>query len=241
MHITRTLAAVTAVTIAVTACSPGTRNTAQTDTTAAAPDTAAAGAAAGAAADTDVAAAGATGLPAGYTGHTDRAGTNIADAKYVVRGDSWEVTTGPAHIVYAAKDSANGSYTATARFEQLQAPTHPEAFGLFVGGRDLDGPGQRYTYFLVRGTGEALVKVREGAQTRDVLAWKPNAAVSKADASGRATYRLAVRVGADSVRFLVDDKPVAAVAKSAVPTDGIAGLRINHNLHVRTGPVEVTR
>jgi len=184
---------------------------------------------------------GGSGVPQGYVGRTDRANQNIAEAKYTPNGNRWEITTGPAHIVYAAKDSASGRYTATATFDQLEAPRHPEAFGIFIGGRNLDQPSQQYTYFVVRGTGEYLVRVRDGDQTRDVLNWRGGGNVPKADDAGKATYKLAAQVGADSVRFMINDKPVAAVAKRGIPTDGIAGLRVNHNLHVMTGPMTITK
>ena len=182
------------------------------------------------------------GVPAGYTARADREGTDLSTLQYAARGDdAWEITTGPAHIVWAAADSASGTYTVGAEFEQLEKPTHPEAFGIFLGGQDLAGPEQRYTYFIVRGTGEYLVKVREGGDTRDVVEWTKSEAVATQDSAGKASYQLAVQVGADSVTFLAGGECVAAVAKSAVPTDGIAGLRVNHNLHVSTGPVEIVR
>lgn len=204
---------------------------------------------AGAAASTSAAASDADevpviggGVPAGYVGRTDNPSAALTNAKYAVSGGQWEVTTGPAHIVYRAGDAGTGQYTASATFEQLEAPRHPEAFGLFIGGRNLEQPAaQRYTYFIVRGTGEYAVKVRDGATARDVVAFRAGAGVPKADASGRATYRLAAQVTADSVRFLVNDQAVTSVAKSAVPAEGIAGLRVNHNLHVRTGPVTIAR
>jgi hypothetical protein len=143
--------------------------------------------------------------------------------------------------VWAAGDTASGRYVARARFAQLQAPSHPEAFGLFVGGQDLEGPAQRYTYFVVRGTGEYLIRVREGAGTRDVRGWTAAPSIAKQDADGRASYDLAVRVDPDSTRFLVGDTPVHAVAAGAVPTDGVAGVRINHNLRLEVRPVGITR
>lgn len=191
-------------------------------------------------ADTDVAAKG-TGIPEGYTAATDDASAQLSNVRYASAGGRWEVTTGPAHIVYAAKDSASGSYTASATFSQLEAPRHPEAYGIFVGGRDLDSPNRSYTYFLVRGNGQFLVKSRQGATTKDVIAWSANPAVAKQDSAGKATYRLKIHVAADSVHFLVNDKLVGAVKKGTVATDGIAGLRINHNLHVQTGPIEISR
>jgi hypothetical protein len=84
-----------------------------------------------------------------------------------------------------------------------------------------------------------MVRVREGGQTRDVLKWTANPDVPKADASGKATYALAASVAGDAVRFSVNGKQVASVAKAGLPTDGIAGLRINHNLHVRATPVSI--
>jgi hypothetical protein len=43
------------------------------------------------------------------------------------------------------------------------------------------------------------------------------------------------------VRFTVDAKPVAAVARSRLPTNGIAGIRINHGLHVMVKPLVIAR
>lgn len=191
-------------------------------------------------ADADVAANG-QGIPAGYTVITDDTTASLSSIRYEVKDGSWDVTTGPAHIIFADRDSASGVYTASATFAQLEAPRHPEAYGLIVGGRDLRSPNRGYTYFVVRGTGEFLVRVREGGQTRDVMKWTANAALPKQDKDGKATYRLAIRVAADSVRFLANDTQVAAVRAGAVPTTGVAGLRINHNLHVLTAPVTISR
>ena len=189
--------------------------------------------------DADVAAQG-SGVPSGYTAVTDDSAAKLTSIRFTPSNGSWDVTTGPAHIVFADKDTASGAYTASATFAQLEAPRHPEAYGLFVGGRDLAQPTRTYTYFVVRGSGEFLVKTRDGAKTNDVVAWKANAAVPKADSAGKATYRLAVRVASDSVRFMVNDKQVAAVKAGTVPTTGVAGLRINHNLHVLTAPVSIS-
>ncbi len=178
-------------------------------------------------------------VPAGYTARTDKADTPITGAGYTANGDKWEVKTGPAHIVYSDKTMGNGNYTASATIEQMEAPTHPEAFGIFIGGRDLDKPTQTYTYFIVRGGGEMLVKVREGDKTRDVIKWTASPDVPKADAAGKATYDLSAQVTNDAVRFSINGKQVGSVSKVGLPTDGIAGLRINHNLHLNVTPVAV--
>jgi hypothetical protein len=181
------------------------------------------------------------GAPAGYIARTDRADQSIQNASYAASGDTWEVKTGPAHILYAAKDSASGVYGATTTIEQLEAPRHPEAYGIFIGGSNLDQPSQRYTYFLVRGGGEYMIRVRDGGGTRDVAGWTANPNVPKADANGHATYKLTAHVAPDTVHFLVNDKLVAAVPKADIPSEGIAGLRINHNLHVKTSGIRIER
>lgn len=206
-------------------------------------DTGAATPAAQADADPDLTPTGAAGLPAGYLGRADKANTNVSDAKYVVSGNSWEITTGPAHIIYSSKDAATGNYTVSTTIEQLAAPQHREAFGLFFAGQNLAAPTQKYTYFVVAGTGEMLVKHRDGAVTRDLIPWHKTQWVPAADAQGKQTYRLEVRVSGDSVKFVVNNVVAGAVSKSALQlqTDGIAGLRVNHNLSLKATPVVVTR
>lgn len=190
--------------------------------------------------DPDRDAVGGAGVPAGYTARTDKPDAAITGAKYVASGGSmFEVTTGPAHILYAAKDVGAGNYTAMTTVELLEKPAHPEAFGLFIGGRDLDKPAQTYTYFIVRGTGEMLVKVREGEKTRDVVKWTANSDIPKVDGGGKASYALAAQVTNDAVKFIVNGKQVGSVSKAGLPTEGIAGLRINHNLHLKLSPVSV--
>lgn len=183
--------------------------------------------------------AGGSGLPAGYLGRTDNPNASISGAKYSASGTGWEIVTGPAHIVYRSQDMATGNYTVSATLEQLEKPAHPESYGIFFGGKDLDKSSQTYSYFLVRGTGDLAVKVRDGATTRDVLKWTPSADVPKQDAAGKANYSLAVQVTSDAVKFTINGKQVASVAKAGLPTNGIAGLRINHNLHVRITPVSI--
>jgi hypothetical protein len=163
----------------------------------------------------------------------------VSGAKYTPSGDGWEVTTGPAHILYAAKNQASGNYTASATFEQLEAPAHPEAYGIFIGGMHLDQNNIAYTYFEVRGTGELLVKLRDGVSTRDIVPWTASPDVPKQDASGKATYTLSATVTNDAIKFSVNGKQVASVAKTGLPTDGVVGVRVNHNLHVKVSPVTI--
>ena len=191
--------------------------------------------------DPDVKAGGGA-LPAGWMGRTDRPTAKIEDAKFVTMGPGFHVTSGPAAIYWRNANTVSGPFTATATFTQTKAPMHPEAYGIFFLGKDLQGANQNYAYLLVRGDGKVMVKHRAGSEVHTILDWTENAAVHKQDANGKATNTLTVdATKADSVRLLVNGAEVAALPGSrAGSTDGVVGLRVNHNLDVHIGEFTVT-
>ena len=82
-------------------------------------------------------------LPQGWTMRLDRENADPALAKFVTMGDGFHATTGPAAIFYNPAQVGKGNFRVSATFTQTKAPTHPEAYGLFVGGKNLDKPDQR--------------------------------------------------------------------------------------------------
>ena len=181
-------------------------------------------------------------LPAGWMGRTDRATDKLTDAKFVAMGSGYHATSGPAAIYWNPKTITSGPFTATTTVTQTKAPTHPEAYGLFFMGKDLDAPTQSYMYFIVRGDGKFMVNHRAGAEVHKIIPWTENAAVVKADANGKATNKLTVdATKTDSLRLLLNDKQVAALPVSQLGNgQGIVGLRVNHNLDVHIGDLTVT-
>src|SRR3989442_7447778 len=107
--------------------------------------------------DRDAKIAGGGTLPAGWHARTDK-NKSLADAKIATMGGGIHVTLGPAVILWRARDLAARNYRVVATFTQTKNPHHPEAYGLFIGGRHLADPQNRYTYFLVRGDGKFLLK-----------------------------------------------------------------------------------
>src|SRR5881628_203454 len=88
-------------------------------------------------------------MPNGWMGRTDRDNTKLSDAKFVAMGSGYHVTSGPAAIYWKTASQTKGRFTATTTMTQTKAPTHPEAYGIFFMGKDLDGANQSYAYFLV--------------------------------------------------------------------------------------------
>lgn len=191
--------------------------------------------------DPDVKATGGA-LPRGWTGRTDRENTQLSDARFVSSGAGYRVTSGPAAIYWRNTDNVAGPFTASATFTQLTAPAHAEAYGLVFMGKSLVSPQQNYAYLLVRGDGKFLVNHRAGADIHKIIPWTDHAAVKKQDASGKATNILTVDASRpDSLRLLVNGAQVAAIPGNHLgSTNGLVGLRVNHNLDVRVTGFTIT-
>ena len=182
-------------------------------------------------------------LPAGWMGRTDDKTAKIDEAKFVTMGKGYHVTSGPAAIYWNAKDKVNGPFTATATLSQTKAGEHPEAYGVFFAGKNLEAANQTYFYFIVRGNGQFMVNHRAGSDVHKIVGWTDNAAIKKADAKGAATNTLTVDASkADSVRLKVNGTQVAALSAKDVSGNGdIVGLRVNHNLDVHVGEFSVSK
>lgn len=184
--------------------------------------------------DPDQAVKGGGTLPPGWMARTDR-GAPMDNVKAAMEDGNLHVTLGPAIILYQPSETVSGSFEAGGLFHQFSSGRHAEGLGIIVGGKDLQGDGQAYTYFLVRGDGKFLVVKRDGEKTaRLIPEWTANDAVKAApDTTGHAMNRLAVAADGKTVRFLVNGTEVYSAPASEIATDGIVGFRINHNLDVR--------
>ncbi|MFL5612764.1 MAG: hypothetical protein ACJ796_03800 [Gemmatimonadaceae bacterium] len=185
---------------------------------------------------------------AGWMGRLDpqaeRRGMKIEDAKFSAMGSGYHITSGPAAIYWNPKDAVKGNYTVSASFTQTKAPMHPEAYGLFIGGTNLSDSTQSYVYFETRGDGKYLINHRAGNDVHKIVDWTDTDATNKADAAGKATNELAIRVTSDSVDFLANGKLVKGFTKAEMhnfAADGQTGIRVNHNLDVHVDKFQVKR
>jgi hypothetical protein len=183
-------------------------------------------------ADPDKKMAGPGTLPSGWKGRLDSGDKTLAGVKASQMGGGVHFMTGPAGIYYKPADKGTGAYETHATFTQMEPAAHPEAYGLFIGGANLDAAGQKYTYFIVRQDGKYMIKRRAGADTPTVVDWTDSTAIKKPDSSGKMSNTLAIEVGKDKVRFLVNGTEVTSVDAAKVDTAGTPGLRVNHNLNL---------
>ncbi len=181
-------------------------------------------------------------LPEGWQTRFDRANASAEDLYLVTMSPGMHITTGPALIAWHPDSVATGDFRIESEIFLFDPEGRREAFGFFVGGVDLQGEGQRYSYFLLREGGEFLVKTRSGAETETVQDWTPHPAIASfaERARGDATARnlLVLEAVGDDLHLSVNGERLwsGTGARAELATEGIFGLRVNHNLnlHVTT-------
>ncbi|MGH7699203.1 MAG: hypothetical protein ACREMJ_01585 [Gemmatimonadales bacterium] len=202
----------------------------------------------GAQADPDRSVPGGGALPPGWHAQTDwstrtNQAPSLENVKFAAMGDGYHATMGPAAIFWREADTASGVYHVVTAITQTRNPEHPEAYGILIGGRELAGEGQAYTYFLVRAyDGKVSIRRRAGQKVRPtaLVEWTAHDAVVTADsATGRATNELSIAVQGGTVTFMVNGQRVHQASARDVDTAGIVGYRVNHNLDVHLGPLGI--
>ena len=177
--------------------------------------------------------------PKGWRVRADRS-TSAADPdaagsiKFVTMGTGFHATNPQAAVYWNPANTATGTYTLKGTFTQVKPSDHTNYYGLVLGGSDLEGPNQSYLYFVVAQDGTWLVKRRDGNASTQNVATGPAAAVKPLDATGKATNTLEVRVAPNKTDYVVNGTTVHTAPRTgpAAKTDGLFGIRVNHQLEV---------
>jgi len=187
--------------------------------------------------------------PKGWMVRADRS-TNASDPdgagdiKFMSMGSSFHAINPTAAVYWNPANTTSGNYTAKASFKLLKPSGHVNFYGLVVGGSNLENDKQTYLYFLVAQNGSWMISRRAGdARPTSVVARTMNDAVAKPGADGTSVNALEVRVAGDKVDFVVNGTVVHSAAKAdlGTSTDGIVGLRVNHQLEVQIDGFAVTK
>lgn len=163
---------------------------------------------------------------------------------FVTMGSGFHATNPAAAVYYNPANTATGTYTLKGTFTLMKPSGHTNYYGLVFGGSDLDGPQQKYLYFVIAQDGTWLIKHRTSDGRPDTVSDKtPNDAVKKPDATGKSTNALEVRVGADKIDYVVNGTVVHSTPKTGATanTDGIYGIRVNHLLEVQIDGLGVSK
>ena len=185
----------------------------------------------------------------GWHGRTDRSQDKISEVKFVQMGTGYHLTGGPHAVLWNSEHKAGGDYTVKARLTKTPRSTssHEESYGIFIGGDDLNGSKPNYLYCVVFGTGNVMVRHRDGGDTHTLLGKTANAAASKMGERG-ATDEISMWVKSGRVGCSVNGTEVFSAAAAdmigpgkLVSTDGVFGIRASHNLDLHIEGPTVTK
>ena len=163
--------------------------------------------------------------------------------KFVTMGTGFHATNPQAAVYWNPANTVTGNYSLKGTFNLMRPSSHPNYYGLVFGGSDLEGAGQSYLYFMVAQNGTWLLKRRDGNAAPNVTGYTPSDAVKKPDDSGKSVNALEVRVTADKIEYLVNGTTVHTTPKTGLTakTDGIYGIRVNHQLEVHVDGFAVSK
>lgn len=180
--------------------------------------------------------------PPGWKARPDDPQADLTKLAFTEMKPGFHVTTGPAVILWNPANTASGNYTVTCEvFFFRDGSRDTEAYGVFLGGKDLD-TAPDYVYFMLRNDGKYLVKHRAGnGDTHLITDWTQHpAVVMHMGGEGTVKNVIAVDAAADSVRFAVNGKPVASYPRNHMTANGIVGVRVNHGLSLHFSKLDVT-
>lgn len=175
----------------------------------------------------------------------DQATASEADLEmFVAMPPGWHVTSGPAAIYWDPAVTASGDFRVEMEVYLFEPGDRREAFGLFVGGNDLEGPDQSYSYFLIRNGSEFIIKQRQGSEAPTIRPWTNHDAIvaweTKPADAATAKNVLALEARGDSVTFLANGAVLTTLPRSELDLSGTVGMRVNHGLNLHISRLDVT-
>lgn len=160
--------------------------------------------------------------------------------RFVAMPPGFHITTSPSVLFYHPDAQAEGEYQVYSDGFLFPGDS-PNPYGLFVGGRDLDGDAATWTSFEVGLDGNWVIRARRPADRQRGfeivdLAGPGSAPLAVPGEEGPAKNTLRIVVGADEVEFHVNGEAVAKLPRADLSVDGVVGFRVGAglNLHLTT-------
>jgi hypothetical protein len=180
-------------------------------------------------------------------------GATINDSKFAQQGAEIRINNGPAAVYWKPTDTASGSYTVSATFTEpkyMSSNDHPHPYGVFIGGSKLDTDQAQLAYCTPYGNGTFIVRGFNPAAFRVGTFGRPTPsdAVKKAEAGGSVTQEVAWVVTPEKADCKINGTVVASIPKADLvgagkldSLDGIAGIRVAHNVDVNVTNWKITK
>jgi|1185.fasta_scaffold74783_1 hypothetical protein len=194
---------------------------------------------------------------AGWKGKVDAPeaakGSTVNDSKFEMKGADIIIASGPATTYWNPANTNTGDYTVSATFtepEYMSAMSHPHPYGVFIGGNKLDTETPTLLYCAAYGNGNYIIRAfpttfAPGGNRRQTA----NEAVHKAAAKGQpVTQDIKMSVKGSRVSCTINGTEVGSWDKADLTGDGkiesvegIAGIRVAHNVDVKVSNFKVEK
>ena len=177
----------------------------------------------------------------GWQGRVDsgnRQNLAITDSKLAPEGSAMRLMTGAAGLYWNPANTGTGDFSVKATFDEAKQPyNHPHPYGVFIGGKGLDGDSPQALYCAAYRSGNFIVRGFSGGKPFGIVQKPtPNDAIAKGAADAPVKQEVTLRVSGDKVECTVNGTSVWSAAKADVvgegkldSTDGVTGIRVSHN------------
>jgi hypothetical protein len=164
-------------------------------------------------------------------------------------GQDLHLAIGPAAIYWNPANAATGDYSVKASFREAKpAASHPHPYGVFIGGTRLETPDLNLVYCIAYSDGTFLVRGFSGPDVVQVGKKQPHAAVHKTGADGSVTNEVGWNVRGGRAECVINGQTVAGYDRAELvgegkldSTDGVAGIRVSHNVDVTVTGFALTK
>ena len=172
-----------------------------------------------------------------------------AERNFVVMRPGWHVYAGPGGLLWDPGRFASGNYAVKSTIylfpkgdpERSGSTRLDSPFGLFLGGRDLEGEAPEYVSFQIDNAGRFRITRHTGEEVQELAPWTADDGVSvlAEAATSPAENVLEVDVRGRQTIFLIDGESVAEVPTSELPVEGIVGLRAGEGLSLHITEIAI--
>ena len=177
-------------------------------------------------------------------------GSNEAgERNFVVMRPGWHVYAGPGGLLWDPGSFASGNYAVKSTIylfpegdpERSGSTRVDTPFGLFLGGRDLEGKAPAYVSFQIDNAGRFRIARHTGDEVQNLVPWTGSDAVAVlADpATSPAENVLEVDVRGEQTTFYIGGEPVAELPSADLSLEGLIGLSAGEGLSLHITEIAI--
>ncbi|MXX62694.1 MAG: hypothetical protein F4112_03700 [Holophagales bacterium] len=172
-----------------------------------------------------------------------------AERNLVVMRPGWHVYAGPGGLLWDPGRFASGNYAVKSTIylfpkgdpERSGSTRVDTPFGLFLGGRDLEGDEPTYVSFQIDNAGRFRIAQHTGDEFQELAPWSTHDAVSLLDepATSPTENVLEVDVRGEQTIFYIGGESVAELPSEDLELKGIIGLTAGEGLSLHITEIEI--